>query len=116
VIVIGDPATNAGVAPVDATEGLTVKDARCSTSTLTNVASSDSSVTLKASNAARRKLLIVNDSTATLYVKFGSSASITSYTRQLQAGETMEETMYTGVVDGIWASATGSARVTELTV
>jgi hypothetical protein len=87
-----------------------------STATLANVSSSASSTTLAAANTARRGLVIVNDSTAVLYVKFGATASATSFTYQLGPGDTleMEQPVYTGVVDGIWASANGAARVTEL--
>lgn len=88
-----------------------------STATLTNVASSATNVTLIASNAVRKGLLIFNDSTAVLYVKFGTTASATSYTVQIAAGgywEMPADCVYTGRVDGIWASANGNARITEL--
>lgn len=96
---------------------------QASTATLANVSGATSSTTLIASNANRKGLVIVNDSTAILYVKFGSSASSTSYT-YLLAGSTggipsilelPASMVYTGIVTGIWASATGAARVTELT-
>jgi hypothetical protein len=50
-----------------------------------------------------------------LYVKFGATASTTSYTVQMAAGAYYEfpRPTYSGAVEGIWASATGSARVTE---
>lgn len=170
VVVLGDPATNAGVAPVDATNGLSVNVTNASltvaahavtnagtfavqaaqagtwdevgihdsgnsitvdnggtfavqntragatTATLSNVADAATSATLKASNAARLALIIVNDSTVDLYVKYGATASATSFTYKLGPGETLREDLYTGIVDGIWASdASGSARVTELT-
>ena len=89
-----------------------------SVSTLSNVASSASNVTLLAANTSRKGLVIMNDSTAILYIKFGATASATSFTYKLSGGETFEMPMspiYTGIVDGIWASANGSARVTELT-
>lgn len=92
------------------------------TATLTNVASSATNVTLKASNAARKGLVIVNDSTSILYVKFGATASTTSYSYFLAGSvngvpSTLELPLvvYTGIVDGIWSSAVGNARVTELT-
>lgn len=88
------------------------------TATLANVSGSASSVTLLASNSSRLAAVIVNDSTAILYVKHGSTASTTSYTYQLQAGDQLElpvNPIYTGIITGIWASATGSARTTELT-
>jgi hypothetical protein len=86
------------------------------TATLANVAGSASSVTLIASNASRKGGTIWNDSTAILYVKFGTTASTTSATVKMVADSYYEIPYgYTGIVTGIWASATGSARVTELT-
>lgn len=88
------------------------------TATLANVASSASSVTLLAANAARQGAVIMNDSTAILYIKFGATASATSFTYKLNGGETWESPpapIYTGIITGIWASANGAARVTELT-
>lgn len=89
-----------------------------STSTLTNVASSASSVSILASNANRKGMILFNDSTATLYLKFGTTASATSYTVQIASNgyfEMPNPTVYTGALDGIWSSANGNARVTELT-
>lgn len=59
---------------------------------------------------------VVNDSTAILYLKFGTTASTTSYTVQIPAGGYFEFPLptYPGVVHGIWSSATGSARTTEV--
>jgi len=88
------------------------------TATLTNVASSASNVTVVAANSSRRALIIVNDSTAILYLKFGATATTSSYSVKLIAGETYNSpiaNVYTGIIDGIWASANGNARVTELT-
>lgn len=99
-----------------------VNPVQSATATLANVAGSATSVTLQALNTSRKGLIIVNDSTSILYVKFGTTASTTSYTYFLAGSvggvpATLElPTMtYTGRVDGIWASATGNARVTELT-
>ena len=88
---------------------------RASVATLSNVAASTSSTTLLASNTGRLGLVIVNDSDAILYVKYGTGASSTSFTRKLEPGEHMEDELYTGIVTGAWATATGNARVTELT-
>lgn len=81
------------------------------------VTSVTSSTTLLAANAARRGFVVVNDSTATLYAKFGSTASTTSYTYKLLAGDSFESmiTPYSGIITGIWAAANGQAMVTELT-
>ncbi len=85
------------------------------TGTLANVSASVTSVTLIALNAARRGATIWNDSTDILYVKFGSAATATSCTVKL-VGDAFYEVPfgYTGIITGIWASATGAARVTEL--
>lgn len=87
------------------------------TATLANVASSATSVTVDAANAARLGMMIHNDSTAILYLKYGATASVTSYTVRLDPGVQWEmpEPVYTGIVDGIWSAANGNARVTELT-
>lgn len=88
------------------------------TATLANVAGSASSVTLLAANVSRLGAVIMNDSTATLYVKYGATASSTSFTYLVAAGATLElptNAIYTGIITGIWTSATGNARITELT-
>lgn len=88
------------------------------TATLSNVSDSASSVTLQAANSSRLGLLIVNDSTVRLLVKFGSSASATSYTVAIapQGYYELPAPIYTGIVTGIWDSdASGAARMTELT-
>ena len=89
-----------------------------SSATVTQVTSSASSGVLQASNGLRRGLCIHNASTQTLYVKFGTTASATSYTVKLAADGyyEMPANLYTGRGDGIWASANGYAYVTEITV
>lgn len=84
--------------------------------TCSNVASSASSVTLLSAAVGRLWAYIVNDSTQILYVKFGATASATSYTALVAAnGGTFEVPQwYNGRIDGIWASANGNARVTEV--
>ena len=86
------------------------------TAVVTSVAASVSSVTLLAANTGRRGGTFYNDSSATLYLKFGASASSTDFTVPLIAGAYYEMPwpVYTGLVAGVWASATGAARVTEL--
>jgi hypothetical protein len=83
--------------------------------TLANVASSATSVNLFAATALVKGRIIFNDSTAVLYVKYGATASATSYTVQIAAGGYFgfPEPAYSGNVDGIWASANGNARLTS---
>lgn len=94
-----------------------VRTAPTGSSTLTNTAGSASNVTLIAANVSRIGAIIYNDSSSALYVKFGATASTSSYTYKVSGGGTLEfpEPVYTGIVDGIWDTATGNARVTEIT-
>lgn len=87
------------------------------TATLTNVAASATNVTLLAANASRKRLIIANDGAAILYIKFGSTASSTSWTVKLYPNETYESPpfwVYSGQIDGIWSSVLGTARITEM--
>jgi hypothetical protein len=83
--------------------------------TLANVASSASSVTVFAASGTVKARTVFNDSTAVLYLKFGATASTSSYTVQMAAGAYYEfpQPVYGGLVDGIWAAANGNARVTS---
>lgn len=88
---------------------------RPTTATPANVSSSATNVTLFAADGTTNARTIYNDSTAVLYVKFGATASATSFTVPLAAGAYYEfpQPVYAGQVDGIWASANGAARVTS---
>lgn len=81
-----------------------------------SVASSATAVTIQAANGSRKGLTIVNDSTQILYIKYDSTVTTSLYTFKLfpQMTFIMDEPFYTGVVSGIWASANGAAKVTEL--
>lgn len=93
-----------------------VQEISASTSALTNVAGSATSVTLLAANPNRVKVVILNDNTAVLRVKYGAIASATSLTYILQPGASITEAEWSGRIDGIWATAgTGFARITEMT-
>ena len=90
--------------------------ARTETATLSSVSDTASSTTLLAANPGRRGASIYNDSTSTLYVKYGTTASATSFTVKLFPDDYHEVFGgFTGRIDGIWsADASGAARVTEL--
>lgn len=92
-------------------------NARAGTAAVTRVPSSVDAVQILAANPDRLRLLVYNESTQTLYLKYGSGASSTSYTVQLASGDYFEcPGRYTGLVTGAWAGANGAAMVTELTV
>ena len=94
-----------------------VMPGRAATATLTNATGSATSATILAANTSRMGVILVNDSTATLYLKFGATASATSFTYKLDPGMTWEMAapLYTGAIDGIWTAAAGAARITEQT-
>jgi len=87
------------------------------TSTLTNVTASTTSANLVASNSSRKGLSIYNDAGRNIYVKFGSTASTTSFTMRMSDNTyyEMPQPIYTGTIDVITSSGSGSVRVTELT-
>lgn len=103
--------------PVSVAATLTTNEAAASTATLTNVTSSASSTSILASNSSRKGMLLYNDSTSSLYLKFGTTASTTSFTVLIPPAGYYEmpgPKIYSGAIDGIWSSANGAARVTEL--
>jgi hypothetical protein len=95
----------------------TLTPGRTATSTITSVAGAATSTQLLASNTSRTGAYFYNDSTAILYLAFATSASTTAYTVQM-AAQTFYEMptipVYTGAIFGIWASAAGNCRITEL--
>ncbi len=104
------------VPQIDSMGAQWVREKSSTVSAVTSVASSASNVTILALNAQRRGATICNDSTAVLYLKLGATASTTSFTVKMLADAYYEvPAQYTGIIDGIWASANGSARVTEIT-
>ena len=69
----------------------------------------------------RAYLYVYNESSATLYLKFGASASTTSYTVLIAANGYYEMPtnnrtglcVFDGRLTAVWSSATGAAQVTE---
>lgn len=90
-------------------------------STHANIAADTNQVTLMAERLGRLGGTIVNDSaSATLYVKFATGVSATSYAVALGPGQFYElpllpsDRVWTGVVTGVWSAAVGAARVSEV--
>lgn len=108
---------NGGIIPVATDQaGRLYVVQKSSNPATSNVASSASSVILLPSNTARIGAQLFNDSTQICYVKFGVTASTSSFTVALAASTYYEVPAgYTGRIDGIWASANGNMRVTEET-
>lgn len=87
------------------------------TAAITRVGQSATSVQALAANSARLGMSFHNDGDAIVYLKYGTTASSTSFTKKLMPGESWEpQVNYTGRVDVIWAGAgVGALEVTELT-
>lgn len=90
------------------------------TATRSTVADTATSTTVLASNGSRLGAQFINNSSSTLYLKFGTTADLTTGNDviipplgyyELQA---WNNKVYTGRIDGIWASdASGSVNVVE---
>lgn len=90
--------------------------ANAATPTSANVAASITNVTLLASSATRLGAAFYNDSSSAMYLKLGATSSTTSFTVKLLAGAYYEipgPHIYSGIVDGIWDTATGTCRITS---
>jgi hypothetical protein len=94
-----------------------VQQTTYSTSSVTQVASSATSVQLLASTAGRKGAYFFNDSTQIAYIKLGTTSATNSYTVKMAAGSFYElpYPCYTGRIDCIWASANGVMAITEIT-
>jgi hypothetical protein len=90
---------------------------RVAAATVTTVDSSASTTSLLAANTARRGCHITNTDANTLRIKYGATASATSFTVPIPTGGywEMPAPIYTGAIDGIWdADGAGKAIITEL--
>lgn len=86
-------------------------------STISTVDSDVASHTILAANANRRGAIVVNKSTATLFLAYDGSATVDRYTVKIAPGGQWEMgALYGGVIGGCWsADDTGQAVITELT-
>jgi len=109
--------------PINCTNGGNLKVAveeindAIASAALTNVGASATTVQLLAANNNRKQAVMVNDADKTVYIKFGTTATTSSYSYLLTPGQTLElpKPVYTGRIDAIWAAApTGSMRITEI--
>lgn len=86
------------------------------TPTTTSVASSISSVLILASNSNRNGISINNSSTSILYLSFTNPATISNSFIAMDPGSFIlldQQLMISNAIYGIWASANGTAQVTE---
>lgn len=95
--------------------GILLSVKKAVTGTTSRIAGVAASTTLLAANANRISAVIVNESTSTLYLKYGATASPTDYTFPIAPNGFVIIDDYTGRLDGIWSAAAGNAQITENT-
>lgn len=111
--VASDPALVVAVSP---NNSFTINQARPSVNTTHSVAASLTNTTLLSSNGTRLGATVFNDSSAILYLKLGPAASLSDFTIKVFPLSYYEVPFgFTGQIDGFWVTATGSARIGELT-
>lgn len=110
---------NGDATPVPAgASGLAGYPGPAASASLSSVNDTASNATILSSNSSRKGVIIDNNSTQELKIKYGSTASATSYSVRIPPGWlwTMPWPIYTGQIDGIWgADGSGAAYITELT-
>lgn len=90
------------------------KPVASTTANATTVAASTTAVPLLTANENRKGATFWNSSTAILRIDFAATATNTAFAVEIGAGDYYELPFnYTGVISGIWASATGSCLVRE---
>lgn len=101
--------------PITGTVTAVVTPITTTASTITRVANSASSQSLLSANGSRRAVFFYNDSTTNCYIKFGTTASLTSFTLKMFSTDTyiMDPPIYTGAIDYICDAASGSMEATE---
>ena len=106
-----------GSAEEQAEGSVPVRQKTTNSATLSAVVSSATNVQLLNNNAARRGAIFVNSADKGCFLKFGQTASTTSFTYKIPAAGILElpSPVYTGHIHAIWeASPTGSIYITEL--
>lgn len=110
-----NPLDGAGNVQGTASYPTRINPVRSSSAAMSSVSVSTATAVLAASNAARKELIIFNQSSKTLYYAYAATASSSAFTDDLGPGQSACITTYTGVVSGIWSDVDGgAARITEL--
>lgn len=92
------------------------QEVKTRTPTTTSVASSATSVTLLAANANRKGFSVSNISTQKLYLSFSTPATVANCFMEVPPGAFLlldQQLIVPNAIYGIWASANGTAQVTE---
>lgn len=114
-LTLGNDGVNNG--DVSETNPMPSKSERSSSTTISSVTNQTSSGIALAANANRKGFIIHNDSTTTVFLAFGATASAAAFTVRLTSQATYilnSGAIYTGDVSRIAQAANGSLRITEL--
>jgi len=109
---------NGTVAVTQSTSPWSTREAVAGTPATTQVTPTTTSTTLKAANAARRRLILSNEGTSDCYVAYGATASAAAHAYIVPSGgtATIPGEEYSGIVTGIWVATGGNnMQVTETT-
>jgi hypothetical protein len=115
--VTGSVSSTQGTSPWVVTGTATSEPVYVVSSTISRVANSTGNQTLAGPNSLRKGLILFNDDSAAICnVKFGATASSTSFTFKLYPLDTyfMQAPLYQGQVDFLCSASTGSMEVNEL--
>lgn len=104
------------VVAISPNNSFTVTEAKPTTTATSSVPAAITDTTLLPSNSIRLGATIYNNSMHFLYIRLGSSVSLSDFTVKLFPLSYYEVPYgYTGQINGIWSQANGSAKITELT-
>lgn len=100
------------------TGSVQTSDQTLNTAIVTSVAASSSSVTLLSVNTNRQQAIFCNDSNSVAFLKFGITASNSSFTYRMVPNSMLElpRPVYVGRIDCIWTIPNGAMRITEVTI
>lgn len=75
-----------------------------------------SSTAVLAGNPSRHGAILYNDSSSAMYLTYGATASTALLTYKILAGGTWEmgSPIYSGAISGLWDTAVGTYKVTEI--
>lgn len=82
---------------------------------VTRVNASTSTVVLAAANTLRKTIILWNDSNAVVLIKFGPTASTSSFTWKIgpQSGYELPLPVFVGIISAVWETANGAMQITE---
>lgn len=98
---------------IDNTDPIEVIIVGGSSSVHTTQAASLTEVTIAATNSSRVSVQIHNNSSNTLYIKYGTGVSAGSFTFKLRKDDWAFIDDFRGQITGVWNGTNGNAQITE---